>query len=85
MKAKNGNSLSACVGAYVCTRARRLRKSSEKWRGRSEKESGLAKMSRGIFEKSPTFQIDKNKFSNLLGSVFGMMYFCLRKRSRRLR
>lgn len=44
MKAKNGNSLSACVGAYVCTRARRLRKSSEKWRGRSEKESGLAKM-----------------------------------------
>lgn len=44
MKVKNGNSLSACVGAYVCTRARRLGKKNEKWRGRREKKTGLANL-----------------------------------------
>ena len=52
MKVKNGNSLSACVGAYVCTRARRLGKKTRSG-GEEEKRRPVWRICRPRFSKSP--------------------------------
>lgn len=79
------NLLSACAGAYVCTRARRLGEEKREVERKKRKEDRFGEFVDRDFGKVLNFSNRQNKFSNLLGSVFGMMYFCLRKRSRRLR